>query len=246
MALPTVTPRDLITLALKDAGVVAMDGQTASAGWMNDGLSRINMMVMQWQVKRWLIYRINSHGVVSTGAVSYTVGPAADIPLAVRPERLEAAFFRQLSPAAPNQVDYPLRLIQSREEYNDLAMKQLGSFSNSLFYDNDFPLGVIYPWPVPQANLYSIFITTKDIMGRWENLSDTLVIPEEYYNALRFNLAVELRNAADLPPQPVMVQLAKVSLNTLRGANAQIPVLTMPEQLPGSGGRYNVFSDQGR
>ena len=37
--------------------------------------------------------------------------------------------------------------------------------------------------------------------------------------------------------------IAKKSLAVIRGANAQIPTLTMPRGAGGSGSRYNVYSD---
>ena len=48
------TVGDLITLALKDSGVLGA-GQTALAEDMNDALSRLNMMLGQWNRRRWLI-----------------------------------------------------------------------------------------------------------------------------------------------------------------------------------------------
>jgi hypothetical protein len=69
-----MTPLDLITLALKKAGVVGV-GQTPEAEDTNDAFSDLNMMLGQWNRRRWLVYHLLDVAKVSTGAASYTVGP---------------------------------------------------------------------------------------------------------------------------------------------------------------------------
>ncbi len=68
-------------------------------------------------------------------------------------------------------------------------------------------------------------------------------MPPEFIAALKFNLAVRLRQSYMLPPDAVLVALAKDSLNVIRGANTQIGTLVMPTELVRPG-LYNVFSDQ--
>jgi hypothetical protein len=94
----------------------------------------------------------------STGAQSYTVGTGGDFNVA-RPDRLEAAFVRQLIPSGQNQIDFPLQILQAREDYNRIALKTMGTLPQVIFYDSAYPLGVIYPWPVPQASIYQIHLT---------------------------------------------------------------------------------------
>lgn len=236
------TPRDIVDLALFDAGIAGV-GQTPTADDENKAFTRLNWMLSQWQRKRWLVYHLITLNIVSTGAQSYTVGPGGNINTAVRPDRLESAFFRQTIQSAPNQIDYPLQILESREDYNKIALKQLATFPTYIFYDSAYPLGVIYPWPIPQASLYSVFITVKEVLTQFANLSSTIVLPEEYFPALQQNLSVILRAAYGLPPDPIMIGLAKTSLNTLRGANTQIGRLSMPETLTRPG-VYNPYSDQ--
>ncbi len=236
------TALDIINLALFDSGIIGT-GQTASAQDANNALVRLNYMIGEWQVQRWLVYHLVDSSKVSTGAQSYTVGPGGDYNVAVRPDRLEAAFFRQLVQSSPNQIDYPLELLQSREDYNNIALKQLASFPQCIFYDSAFPLGRIYPWPVPQANIYEVHLSLKSVLGEFATLATVISLPHEYFNALHWNLAVRLRTAYDLPPQPMTVQLAKKALNVIRGANTQIARLVMPLDLVRPG-VYNPYSDQ--
>lgn len=238
------TALDIINLALFDSGVIGT-GQTASAQDANNALVRLNYMVSEWQDQRWLVYHLVDVSKVSTGAQSYTVGPAGDYNVVERPDRLEAAFFRQLVQSQPNQIDYPLELLQSREDYNNIALKQLASFPQCIFYDSDYPLGRIYPWPVPQADIYEVHLSLKAILSNFAALNSVINLPKVYFNALHWNLALRLREAYDLPPKPMTIQLAKKALNVIRGANAQIARLVMPMDLVRPG-IYNPYSDQVR
>jgi len=234
------TPLDIITQSLKDSGVIGV-GQTASAEDAQDALYKLNQMISQWNRKRWLVYHLITLNLTSTGAQSYTVGTGGDFSTP-RPDRIESAFFRQMINSQPNQIDYPLEILEAREDYNRIRLKTLQTFPAWLFYDSGYPLGTIYPWPVVPSGIYGIFISVKAQIDRFTSLSQTIVLPPEYEAALHYNLCVRLRPAYQLPPDPTIVALAKDSLNLIRGANAQIPRLAMPPNLV-SHGKYNYFSD---
>lgn len=238
------TAQDLITLALKDAGVTGV-GQTPLQADLDDALTRLNMMIAQWNRKRWLVYHLVTYGITSTGAQSYGVGPAADINVAKRPDRLESAFFRQIIQSQPNQIDYPLEILESREDYNNIALKQLQSFPSYIFYDSDYPVGRIYPWPIPQSAIYQVFITIKETLSTFASLSTTVVLPEEYFAALHYNLVCRLYPAYSRgdPTFAMNMGLAKDALDVIRGANTQIARLQMPTDLVRPG-VYNPYSDQ--
>jgi hypothetical protein len=237
-------PQALIALALRDAGIIGV-GQTALAEDVNDMFTRLNFLLAQWQRKRYLVWGLENLSIVSTGAKSYSVGPGGDIPTPVRPDRLEDGnFFRQLVQSSPNQVDYQLELLESWEDYNRITLKQLVTFPEFIFYDPaPYPLGQLYPWPVPQANIYEIHILVKRQLSEFAALTEKLIIPNEYFQALYLNLAVIARTAYRLPMDEVLVQRAKESMQVIRGANTALARLRMPASLVRPG-VYNVFSDQ--
>jgi hypothetical protein len=235
------TPQDIIRAALKKSGVLGV-GQTALAEDTNDAYYDLQDMLGQWQRKRWLIYDLVDYAYTSTGAQSYTVGPGGNFNINPRPDRIESAFFRQMIQSQPNQIDYPLEIIEAREDYNRIALKQLTTFPQYLFYDSNFPTGLAYPWPLPLASIYEIHLTVKQTLNQFTSLSQTINLPLEYMAALKYNLAVRLRQAYQLPPDPAMIGLAKDALNVIRNANVQIPRLRIPTDLIRPG-LYNVFSD---
>lgn len=238
----TTTPLDIITQALKKAGILGV-GQTPLAEDTNDAYSDLQDMLGQWQRKRWLIWHLVDYEHIGTGDLYYTVGPGAQFDISPRPDKIESAFFRQIISSNPNQVDYPLAIIEAREDYNLIALKTLQSFPQYVFYDSGFPEAKIYPWPLIQSSIYSLHITVKATLSQFTSLNQTIELPLEYMAALKFNLALRLRQAYQLPPDPTLMGLAKDALNVIRNANLQIPRLQIDKQLIRPSGLYNPFSD---
>lgn len=245
------TARDIIDLALRDAGVLGV-GQTASAEDINEGLRRLNMMLGQWNASRFLVFRLADAWCQSTGAMSYTVGPGGDIEMPQRPNRIEGAFFRQggstpseflldssitdgsdvLAPAptSPSTMDWPLTLMESHEEYNAISLKGLGTFPSVAYYDPQMPFGRLYVWAVPPS-IYELHILVRAPLQTFSNLSDNVLLPPEFEEAIHYNMVVRLQAAYGLPPTPFAIDRARNGMQTIRSANAQIPIARMPAAL---------------
>lgn len=238
------TANDLITQSLKKAGVLGV-GVSPEGEDVSDALADLNDMIAQWRRQRWLIYRLRDLSFVSTGAQSYTVGAASNFVISPRPDRLEGAYVRQITNVAPNQVDFTCELIESRETYSRIALKQLTSFAYYAWYDPSYPVGEVRFWPIPQAAMYECHILVKDVIDEIPiaDIGTEISLPAEYWAAIKFNLARRLRSSYRLPPDAELNALAKDALAILRGANAQIPTLVMPADLVRAG-IYDPYSDQ--
>lgn len=206
---------------------------------------RLNMLMAQWARSRYLVYQLSDLAFTSTGAQTYTVGPGAQFNINVRPDRLEnGCFFRQLVQSSPNQVDYPLELLESREDYNRIVLKQLQTFPGYVFYDPGYPTGTVYFWPVPQPTLYEMHILVKaGVVNQFSSLATTIAMPNEYYMAMELTLAEITRTAYRLPGDPALSARAKQAREVIRGANTALARLKMAPDLVRPG-IYNPFSDQ--
>lgn len=163
-----------------------------------------------------------------------------------RPAKLEAAFLRQLVQSQPNNIDYPLRILQSYEDYAQIALKSLVSFPGCVFMDSDWPLSIVYPYPVPNANIYALHLIVREQLPmRFPTLATVVTLPPEYYDAIVFNLAIRLKSKYQIPsfPGDPLPGLAKSSLNIVRGPNVQIQELPMPQEVRRDG-LYNIYSDR--
>lgn len=182
------------------------------------------------------------------GTPTWTAAPGqASAASGVRPAKLQSAFLRQIvnSPVA-NQIDFPCKIISSMEDYNAIAIKGLVSFPTSVFYDPKWPLGDVFFWPIPQANIYAIGVTfLEQLAPQFATQGVNFVLPYEYYSAMLYNLALRLRPKYGIPTPPGdMVQaLARDTMNVIRNANSAIAELSMPEGLSRPG-IYNIFSDR--
>lgn len=233
------TPVEIINLALKQVGVLGV-GQTASAEDVTDCFAILNMMIAQWSVKRNIVHQILDVPCVATGAQTYTVGAGSDFSTP-RPSKIFGAYCRQLSP--PSQpVDYQLEVLHSQTDWGRVSTKSMGSMPSLVYYDPQFPVGVLHVWPVA-TNGYEIHIQVLSPIAQFATAYDDIQLPNEYMEALMWNLSGRLYPMYGLQPNQVVIKLADASLATLRQANSQIGKLYMPAAVIGRGA-YNVYSDR--
>lgn len=269
----SLTVGDLCKQALRECAAVGV-GQTPLAEDINDAWFRLQTMVQQWERKRWHVYHISEYSTgPSTGQTTpYTIGPGQQIDTntqnpwnaqfnnqfgaggaqapvsSARPNRIEYAFLRQLTntQAAPgtNLVDYPLRVLQSREDYSKIALKTMVSFPGCVFLDTDWPAGKVYVYPVMQANIYELHLGIRcQLPISWPTLATKFILPFEYYGAMLYNLALRLGPKYGITPSQELREAAKDSLNVLDSGNAQIAALGVPSMLTRPG-IYNIFDDR--
>ncbi len=157
-----------------------------------------------------------------------------------RPDRIESAFARLLPSGGGLAVDFPLGIIESREDYNEIGLKGLSTFPSAVFYDSAFPVGLLYFWPIPAAGQFELHIATKASLPVYTYLTDLLNVPPEYIEAMLYSLAVRISMNYGQQPNPGHVAALRASLNTLRQANTQIATLDMPAGVTGRRGGSGV------
>lgn len=160
-------------------------------------------------------------------------------------------------------VDYPLTLLQSREDWNRIALKTMNSWPSFVFYDpaNTFmapigwngpanipaptnPTGFLYINPVPMPGAFELHILVKDVLATLANLSTVLSTPPEYEEAFEYNLAIRFCAKYNIDCPKEISGLAAAALATIRAANTQVPLLELPVALTQTGRGYNIFSDR--
>ena len=240
------TVNEVITEAWKKSGVLGL-GQTMDGDDLVSAVSDFNDMVSQWNTKRFLVWDLVDLSFTSTATSPLTVGPGGNFNVAVPPTRIEAAYQRQLVTAGLN-VDTPIEILPSYEEFSRLSLKQLTSFGLYAFYDSAYPIGNLWLYPIPQAAIYQIHILIKNAIPVFTvaTVGSQLNIPAHYIAALKFNLAKRFRQAygKGLRPDAELNALARDSLDTIKQANLQVPELVMPRTLIIQSSGYNILSDQ--
>ena len=234
------TALDICTDALALIGVAA-EGQDPDAATANLALRFLNRMLAQWARKRWLNYHLLDIACVGQNTPGLTVGPggAFNTP---RPDRIESAYLRLgMTTGLSGQADYPLSVMQSREDYARVMLKSMAAWPAAVFYDAAYPVGTLYVWPVC-SQAYEVHILVKDSSAlNLPALSAIVTMPPEYEEAMVYNLAGHLTApfGRELPRE--IPAMASAALNTLRQANVQVPMLGMPAGVRGGsrlGGGY--------
>ena len=263
------TVEQAIFLALRMAGRITDQQSVAdNSKDVYDAFGLMMMMLAQWQRKRWLVWNEVETTMVSTGANFYTIGRGLDFN-APRPDKIHSAWVtlgpgsfgddgvvlpeelpfplgQQPVARTPNMVDIPLSIIEAREDWATIAIKDLKSIPAAVFYDSSFPTARLYFWPVPPANTYQMHVTTKAALPDYDALDNTLDMPPEYTDALVSNLACKIIVASGGQISPFLAGQARASLETIKMANSQIPLLSMPAALSGHrGGDVSSWSGRG-
>lgn len=70
------------------------------------------------------------------------------------------------------------------------------------------------------------------------SLDSTLIMPPEYEEAIHYNLALRICSAYNVQASSTTAGFAKIALNTIKNANAQVPTLRMPAPLRRNNGSY--------
>jgi hypothetical protein len=164
-----------------------------------------------------------------------------------RPDKIHAAWCRLQPFNGPNPVDIPLSIIEAKEDWAGITIKDLGSIPSAVFYDSAFPAARLTFWPVPMASAYELHIIAKASLPVYTSVNDTLGLPPEYMDAVVNNLAVRIAVASPgAQVSPLLLAEARASLNTIKLANTQIPLLSMPAALSGRrGGDVSNWSGRG-
>lgn len=243
---PAINVTQLLTDALMDAGVVGID-EAIENPMLNRAFRAANNFIAETNRSRYMLFYLRTYGVTSTGAESYSVGNGQQFDTGQsRPDRIEFAVLRQNSSAGPNSgpFDWPLQIIPAAENYQAIRLKQLGTFSRAIFLETSWPVGYVKPWPIPQAGIYEVRVTFKELLMLFPNLQFQLAMPPEYQSYLQYGLAKRFRSNYQLPPDAELNAMAAQAKNSIRLANVQVPILSMPRGLPGgNSSAYNYRSD---
>jgi hypothetical protein len=120
-----------------------------------------------------------------------------------------------------SQIETPM-INMSRLDYRDLPNKTTTGTPTSYFYD---PLGganvagQMYIWPIPSVVADAVKFTWYRQIQDFNNPGDNPDLPNEWINALVWNLAVQLAPEFDVPPQRYQLIKAQAdeSLNRVVG-----------------------------
>jgi hypothetical protein len=90
-----------------------------------------------------------------------------------------------------DEIDIPVQII-SRQEYQDLPNKSSTGVVTQIYYNPQRDKGYLYTWPVSDTANSRLIFTAYLPLEDFDAAGDTPDFPQEWYDPLAFNLAVEL------------------------------------------------------
>lgn len=207
--------QDIINGALRHLGVLSQ-GETPSPDESNDSLTALNNLVNSWSIERLAIYAIARAAYNLVGGTSpYTIGTAGGANFnAARPVSIRAANVI----SATGGFYFALELITAEEFAAIPERTAQAKIPTKLYYDNDYPLGKLYLWPIP-SDASQLELFTWEPITSFATLADTFDLPPGYQRAIEYNLALDLAPQFGKPLTPDLVNLASQAKTSLQQLN---------------------------
>lgn len=216
-----LTRNDAIQEALELIGVLAA-GETAPAADITSAARSLNMMLKTWQADGLHLWRQTEGSLtLVSGTQSYTMAAGGDF--TVRPLRILSARLRISS------VDTPL-MEMSRQEYFDLPLKSTSGRPTGYYYDPGRVTGRLYVWPtLASGSSGTIEFTYARALEDMDAAGDDFDLPQEWFEAIAYNLAVRIAPKFGGPAGPDIVALAAMFKANLDGWDREGSIYMQPE-----------------
>lgn len=209
----------------------------------------LNQMIDSWSNEALTTFALLEQSVpLVPGVNRYTIGPGGDIN-ATRPIRV------LYGPGAAYLLDgnnnrYPVNVVP-RDRWNLIWNLQsvTSNLPDTMFYDPQFPLGVINVYPMPNQGGVTMFWDSYLQFGRFSTLHAQISLPPGYERAIETNLAIDLEPyfpTAEI--SQALIRAAAVAKGNVKRSNSQnrenIAVYEWPVR--GAARPYNIYSDSWR
>jgi hypothetical protein len=164
---------------------------------------------------------------------SYTIGPAGNIN-ATRPLAIDGAFVRD------NNIDYQVEII-NKDAYDDIFQKNItSSYPNFLFYDPQYPLGVINLWPLPSTAAV-LHVEAKRQLTEFASIATNLSLPLGYQAYFETWGAIWAAPEFEKPVTQELRAMATDAEKRIKSTNLPDLTLRIPPIING-GKRSNIFA----
>jgi hypothetical protein len=239
------TAQDLITKALQQLRVYSSVETPLDADFQL-GLDILNTMLDSWSNENLFCYCIQEQSFpLVVGQNQYTIGLASLHPNVVGTRPLKiiegpvSAYIMD-----ENQNRYPVQVID-RNRWNMIGLlTNTSNIPDTLFYDPQFPLGIINVFPTPNES-NTLYFDSYLQFSDFSSLTSTISLPPGYVAAIIPNLAIWLSTYFKSSKlDPVISGLASDSKAAIKRTNARVLKATYdPEIVSRASPTYNIYRD---
>src|SRR5215471_3342700 len=223
----SITGLDLISSAARLAGFLA-SGEQLQGNESNDCLIMAQQMLDTFQGDGLKIFGENINTFPLTlGLQAYTLGPTVISPnfTMTRPPKIQrlGLLMTSTNPVAP--PERPLGIL-TYNEWSQIPVKNIqGSFPISCYVEYNFPNISMQFWQIPGAAC-SVVIYSWQPLNTFPDFATSVSFPPGYLEMIKYNLAIRFAAEFKTQPDPVVMEIARSSMATVKELNLPAPVLT--------------------
>lgn len=241
----SVLASDIIKRAAKAIGYLGRN-DVMSAGDANDGLQCLNAMLDSWAGETLFSYATNTQSFALTvGKQQYTVGTVGTPDINnTRPTDISSAYLID-----SNGLTYNVEVIP-QDRWDAIGLKSITSqIPNTLFYDSQFPLGIINIFPVPLIS-YTLYYQAILQQAGFALLTTQLSMPPGYALGYIQNLAVQMMSAGfpcllDADGKALLYENAAKARANIKRLNTKEVLTDYDDAIISQGSAsYNIFTDR--
>uniref|UniRef100_A0A6M3KGJ0 Uncharacterized protein n=1 Tax=viral metagenome TaxID=1070528 RepID=A0A6M3KGJ0_9ZZZZ len=219
------TARTLIDAALRKTGAIAT-GETPTAAERADGYLALKMMLRNWSARDIRLFYTDQDTVTADGSSSYTIGSGGDVNT-VRPASIRGAYL-----SGGGVID-----VITEAAYRRISMKSLGGTAAYLWYNPEYPLGVLYFWPLSSD---TIILDSLKPLTDPATITTDVSFPPEYDEAIVYNLAVRMAPEFGVIISAEVAAIALSAMDAIEGRNFAGQINSIRPEIMKVIGRYNI------
>jgi len=236
------TALDIITASLQQTKVYA-PGVPVSSSDAQAVLFELNLMLDEFSNETLAVFaNVENSFTLVPGQIQYTIGAGGNINV-TRPLALNA------KPGSAYLVDangnrFQMSIIE-QDQYNQIGLlTQTSQLPDTIFYDPQYPLGIINIFPEPSI-AYTVYFDSRLQLADMNSLTSVFSLPPGYLSMIRNNLSLRvwpLFKQGD--PPGWLIEMARESKATVKRTNIKYSPSTMDVAIVSKAqSSYNIYND---
>lgn len=204
-----------------DAAYRKIGEKAPTATDRTEALENLNNMISSWGIELLNYYYPRENFTLTAGDAEYTIGDGGDFDT-VRPITINSAYIQD-----SNGYDYPLGVITVKD-YDSIKVKTWEGRPENIYFVTEYPLAKII-FDCEPSEAYTLYITSEKNFTEFTGVSTTFSLPNEFKEALIYNLAITLAEDRQKPVPDYIIKRAKdlkEQLAFIRSVNRPAPEVT--------------------
>lgn len=182
------TANDIISAAIRQCAS-STPGEAIPGDEVTNALTVLNDMIASWSAESFMPpFKTKTTFNLTQGKQSYTIGTSGSPDFnQTRPDAIASVFFTDTSNSP--SVDYDGEVCMTQDQYNGITLKSVAGIPHWLYYDPQYPNGVIYIYQTAGNTNFTMTCELLMPVAQFSTVTSALSMPPEYTHAMKMLLA---------------------------------------------------------